>query len=191
MLVAVLASSGSTQTTDTSLGQWLVPLPQLPISKTFPAWLQVSISNSNLVIEGDITSDQIIGRLQGWHSTATGWRASSLVFKLELFGPVPAELKLSNVNLGRDSTGLGWQLTTNTVEVNNPYYSLRINNPAWIWTQQGTWQAETVTDTVESDRPGQGLEPGVTLDAEGHEGVGQRSLVAKGCQRRWALAVLP
>ncbi len=42
---------------------------------------------------------------------------------------------------------------------------------------------------VESDRPGQGLEPGVTLDAEGHEGVGQRSLVAKGCQRRGHIGI--
>ncbi len=143
ILIVVWSSSGSTQTTDTSLGQWLVPLPQIPISDSFPAWLNVSIRSDQIVIEDDKPSGLIIGQLQGFQPTVTGWQASSLIFKLVLFGPVPAELKLSNVNLGRDSTGLGWQLTASTVEVNNPYYSLRINSPVWIWTQQGTWQAET------------------------------------------------
>lgn len=149
LLVINLVCEGGAKASDGFTGQWQIPLPQLLLTEKFPAWIQLAIRNDTLVIDNPVTSDRIIGDLRGLQPVTTGWRASALIVTLDLFDPDPVELVFTGVNLVKNATGSGWQMTAQSLVVNNPYYRFRINDPSWIWQRNGVWQGTTGSVLIE------------------------------------------
>lgn len=111
----------------------------------FPSHLQITTDNRGMILLPEGSGNPMIGQWQGWQPLDAGFRASGLVFRVELGDLPPTETRLRTLSLERDPQKLAWQLTIGSIDMGYPHYQLELSDLIRQWDDRGNWQGSIGT----------------------------------------------